>query len=139
MTRLEIYYISNLNLTENNSRFNYVQLNDVPYETYSINSQTNIYSQEGIYSGIYYTNRNVQLNNKDSTGNSTITNTISIKNKGIIFFMRSFDGVNLKVSDITVSKPTFQSGHYLGKDMKVIVELLPDKNETIKITFVINE
>ena len=140
MPRTEIYYISDIDLTANSSQVNYVELNsELPFVTYSINSQTKMYSQDGIYSGKYYTNKNIQINEGDNSSNSTLTNTISIKNKGIIFFLRSYDATKSIPGYITVSEPTYQSGVYLGKDMQVIVEDLKNEEKTLKITFVISD
>lgn len=133
----EIYYINNKDLTKNESRVNFVELNSIlPYESYSINSQTKMYSQDGSYAGIYYINKNVQLNTFDNTINSTITNTVSIDNKGILFFLTSYNDRTLEPNNITISEPTFQSDFYLNKKINIVVELLPNIEQTVKIMII---
>ena len=140
MPRTEIYYISNVELIDNYSRINYVQLDSaLPYNSYAINGQSKIYTQDGVYAGMYYTNKTFQIDNEEKTINSTITNTMSIENRGIIFFMRSYDKLRMSPGDVTFSKPTFQSGIYLGADMEIILEIIPDKDLTIKVTFIISD
>lgn len=140
MPHTEIYYIDNRDLIENYSRMNYIQINStLPYNTYLINSQTKMYNQDGVYSGMYYTNKSIQINTLDNTANSTITNTLSIEDRGILFFMRSHVNVSSILGSQTISEPTFQSGVYLDKNMKIIVDILPNIEKTIKITLVISD
>lgn len=130
---IEKYYAIGEDIKGSFSQLNYVLLNPIlPYLAYSQCGQTALYTQpNSVLSGTLYNNRHVQQNIDTNTINITIEFTLSFDEGILVFttsrnFEKQFEGFS------TISKPTFQSGKYLGKDIEIIRTVFLNDNEIIE-------
>ena len=89
----------------------------------------------GSKDSIYYPCRTLFNNKTTNILNSIFLYTLKT-NKGSITYLLTPNVNYFSVKDKYITKPVFTSGYYLGKNIEIIVEVLPDADQTRQITVV---
>jgi transcription initiation factor IIF auxiliary subunit len=122
---IEIYYFNKSQKDLSKSTINYTQVNyGTTYNSYSNMEQATLYEElSGKKSGKWYSTYFVQEDSSDQSYNKCFIGTLSLQH-GILVFSGDSNTSTVSVGDITYYKPTYQSGIYKDKNIKIIEEVI---------------
>jgi len=128
----EIYYLNFFEIVLSKSQIDYVQLNpNTPYSGYSNLKQGILYEEStGNKAGKGYTTRFIQQDSSDDSINVESTVTLALKNGNLVYtFCRNH--LLSKVGEVYYFTPTYKSGVYYNKNVKIIREFIQGPKDLI--------
>jgi len=122
---IEIYYFNKFQKDLSKSTINYTQINcGTPYSSYSNMEQATLYEElSGKKCGKWYSTYFVQKDSSDQSYNKSFIITLSLLH-GILVFSGDRNTSTVSVGDITYYTPTYQTGIYKDKNIKIIEEVI---------------
>jgi hypothetical protein len=122
---IEIYYFNKSQKDLSKSTINYTQVNyGTTYSSYSNMEQATLYEElSGKKSGKWYSTYFVQEDSSDQSYNKSFIITLSLPH-GILVSSGDSNTSTVSVGDITYYTPTYQSGIYKDKDIKIVEEVI---------------
>jgi len=127
----EYYYYIYKQVAESIKSINYVQLYDNSFASVNNNYNLPLVDKNGQKNSYFYVNKNILENVDSNILNGVNLETIKTT-KGTLIFLNTYNSINRLFK--TTTKPVFSSGYYSGKNIEITNEVLPDKEQTRKIT-----
>ena len=130
----EIYTYTYNEVFQGITHLDLTQLSDNNFNSLSNNYIEPLKDNLGNKDLYQYANRTL-FNNKTSNIKNSL-NLYTIKtNKGSICHHFRPNVYYFSVGDMYFTKPVYTSGYYLGKDIEIIYDVLPDKTRQITVVF----